>query len=82
MLTVQGYVDGVAYAVTVGVPRDDAADTVGVVSGSPNVVAMLRIRDGEPVDLPHGGVSVLDVDDPDRVVEALTAWTEVVRVEG
>ncbi|MFG1977019.1 hypothetical protein ACGFJC_47470 [Nonomuraea fuscirosea] len=80
MMTVHGYVNGVAYGVTVGVPRDEAADTVGVVSGSPGVCSMLRIRDGEPIDLPHGGTSHLDVENPERVLEALTAWTEVVRV--
>lgn len=82
MLTVQGYVDGVAYGVTVGVPREDAADTIGVMSGSPGVCSMLRIRDGEPIDGPHGGTTYLDVNDPDRVLEALTAWTEVMRVTG
>lgn len=80
MLKVFGYVDGVAYGVTVGQPREDAAATVGVMSGSPGVCSLLRIRDGEPVDLPDGRTTILDVTDPDRVLEALTAWTEVVRV--
>jgi hypothetical protein len=79
-MRVFGYMDGVAYAVTVGVAREDAAATVGVVSGSPDVCALLRIRDGEPVDLPHGGTVHLDVNEPDLVVAALTAWTQVVRV--
>ncbi|MET7335949.1 hypothetical protein [Nonomuraea sp. NPDC005650] len=82
MLKVYGYMDGIAYGVTVGTPREDAAATVGVMSGSPGVCSLLRIRDGEPIDGPHGGTTYLDVNNPDRVLEALTAWTQVVRVAG
>ncbi|WP_433542065.1 hypothetical protein ACQP10_37905 (plasmid) [Streptosporangium sandarakinum] len=88
MFEVHGYfdngqgADAVAYAVTVGEPRDDAADTVGVVSGSPGVVSLLRIRDGELVEAPHGQGGRLDVNDPATVLAALTQWTQVVRVAG
>ncbi|MBG0818974.1 hypothetical protein [Planomonospora sp. ID82291] len=80
--TVHGYIDGVAYAVTVGEARPEAADTVGVVSGSPRAVSLLRIRNGDPIGLPHGRYARLDVNVPGSVVEALTAWTEVVPPPG
>ncbi|MFG6197773.1 hypothetical protein [Nonomuraea sp. JJY05] len=80
MEKVYGYVDGVAYAVTVGEPRPEAADTVGVVSGSPRAVSLLRVRDGDLVDVPHGPMIRLDVNNPTSVLAALSAWTEVVDV--
>lgn len=87
MFEVHGYfsngdADAVAYAVTVGEPRDDAADTVGVVSGSPGVVSLLRIRAGQTVEMFHGPDVTLDVEDAATVLPALTAWTQVVQVKG
>ncbi|MGW2221537.1 hypothetical protein ACWCSD_41700 [Nonomuraea sp. NPDC001684] len=82
MEKVFGYIDGVAYAVTVGKARPEAADTVGVVSGSPRAVSLLRVRDGDLVDVPHGPTIRLDVNDPASVMAALAAWTQVVPEPG
>lgn len=76
MENVYGYIDGVAYAVTVGEPRPEAADTVGVVSGSPRAVSLLRVRNGDMIDLPHGRSMRLDINSSASVLAALTAWTD------
>ncbi|WP_043636834.1 hypothetical protein [Nonomuraea candida] len=76
MERVYGYIDGIAYAVTVGEPRPEAADTVGVVSGSPRAVSLLRVRNGDLIEQPHGRTIRLDVNDTASVLAALTAWTD------
>ncbi|MER5322383.1 hypothetical protein [Streptosporangium roseum] len=92
MFQVHGYfnngeADAVAYGVAVGAAPEDLAeeaqgDMVGVVSGSPGVLSLLRIRNGEPVEGFHGQSTILDVNDPATVLAALTAWTDVKRVVG
>lgn len=82
MEKVFGYIDGVAYAVTVGEPRPEAADTVGVVSGSPRAVSLLRVRNGDLIEQPHGRTLRLDVNDSESVLAALTAWTDRVPKPG
>ncbi|MFC4014620.1 hypothetical protein ACFOY2_45870 [Nonomuraea purpurea] len=82
MEKVYGYIDGVAYAVTVGEPRPEAADTVGVVSGSPRAVSLLRVRNGDEIPLPHGRAMRLDVNNAASVLAALTAWTDRVPEPG
>lgn len=77
MVTVHGYIGGVYYAVTVGMPRPEAAATVGVVSGSRQAVLLLELHNGR--ELPSG--RVLDVGDVDSVLDALAELTEVTRTE-
>ncbi|GAA2411378.1 hypothetical protein GCM10010404_81620 [Nonomuraea africana] len=80
MFEVHGYVDGVAYAVTVGRARPEAAATTGIVSGSPKVVGLLAGRQGADIVFPHQPVTALDVREPVSVLAALQAWTQVVKI--
>ncbi|MEU4229534.1 hypothetical protein AB0F17_35000 [Nonomuraea sp. NPDC026600] len=82
MFEVHGYVNGVAYAVTVGRPRLEAAATYGVVSGSPVAVALIEAREGETVTRPHMMPVVVDAGDAAAVLVALRAWTDVKKVVG
>ncbi|GAB2467783.1 hypothetical protein GCM10027187_39940 [Streptosporangium sandarakinum] len=82
MFEVHGYIDGVAYAVTVGRARPEAAATTGVVSGSPIAVTLLSGRQGRTVPVPHQTPIVLDTSDPVSVLTALRVWTQVVREVG
>ncbi|WP_449060417.1 hypothetical protein [Planomonospora algeriensis] len=80
MLAVHGYIDGVAYAVTVGRARPEARATVGVVSGSPRAVDLIARCQGEVV-ASSLGARVLDANDTLSVIMALRQWTQVVKVE-
>ncbi|GAA2692092.1 hypothetical protein [Nonomuraea recticatena] len=81
MFEVHGYVDGVAYAVTVGRARPEAAATTGIVSGTRTVVDLLSGRQGADIVIPHQPTTTLDVHDPVSVLAALRAWTQVVTVK-
>ncbi|WP_449061738.1 hypothetical protein [Planomonospora algeriensis] len=83
MFEVHGYVNGgVAYAVTVGQARPEAAAVAGIVSGTRSAVELLAGRAGRQITRPHGAPVVLDLDDPASVRAALHAWTQVVREAG
>jgi hypothetical protein len=77
MVTVEGYIDGVYYAVTVGEPRPEASTTIGVASGSRRACLLLELNKG--LRLPESG-QVLDVTNPDLVVQALQELTHVTSV--
>lgn len=74
---VEGYIDGVYYAVTVGESQQGAPETVGVVSGAVAARRLLEFHNGQP--LPRSG-NVLDVTDPEMVVQALQELTDVIHV--
>ncbi|MEV0996897.1 hypothetical protein [Nonomuraea sp. NPDC050202] len=74
---VEGYIDGVYYAVTVFDTAPGGDDTIGVVSGAVAARRLLEFHNGQP--LPHSGI-VLDVTDPETVVQALQDLTDVIHV--
>ncbi|MFI6900360.1 hypothetical protein ACIBKY_03810 [Nonomuraea sp. NPDC050394] len=74
---VEGYLDGVYYAVTVGEVRPGAAASVGVTSGSVQACRLLEFRNG--MALPDSG-NRLDVNDPEAVIAALQELTHVISV--
>ncbi|MGN9842475.1 hypothetical protein ACTMTI_30560 [Nonomuraea sp. H19] len=74
---VEGYLDGVYYAVTVGDSQEGKPDSIGVVSGAAAARRLLEFHNGQP--LPRSG-NVLDVADPDLVVQALQDLTDVIHV--
>lgn len=74
---VEGYIDGVYYAVTVGQARPDAAAQVGAAAGSARACRLLEFHNG--LALPRSG-QVLDVTDPEMVVAALQELTDVIHV--
>lgn len=77
--TVNGYIDGVSYQATVGGDQSDA----GVVSGSPNVLALLSGSVGGEFSTTVTGETVpLDLGQPDTILPALQSLTEVTSVEG
>ncbi|QSI49940.1 hypothetical protein [Thermobispora bispora] len=75
---VAGYIDGVAYRVTVGVPRQGARASAGVVAGSPRAVALLQAKEGEVIRRPHQAPVTVNLEDVDSVLAALGVFTEVV----
>lgn len=85
MFHVQGYVNRTFYTATVGDPATvpGGADTAGIVSGSPVVVDLLTLHDGQPIRVtPTHGDTVLDLHDPASVLAGLYALTDVVTVTG
>ncbi|TMR22046.1 hypothetical protein ETD86_12800 [Nonomuraea turkmeniaca] len=82
MFEVHGYVNGVAYAVTVGHPRPEALATHGVVSGSPVAVSLIEAREGQTVTRPRMMPVVVNAEDAASVLVALRAWTDVTKVVG
>src|SRR4051812_38582361 len=78
--TVQGYIDGVSYAVEVGgetVPRE------GIAGGSPSALGVLRDHEGTDVLVSPVGPSITaDLSTPEGVLAVLTAHTEVTSVDG
>jgi hypothetical protein len=74
---VEGYIGGVYYAVTVFDTEPGGDDTIGVVSGAAAARRLLEFHNGQP--LPRSG-HVLDVADPDLVVQALQDLTDVIHV--
>ncbi|MEU8378698.1 hypothetical protein [Streptosporangium sp. NPDC048865] len=77
MIVIEGYIDGIYYAVTAGTPRPEAAATIGVVSGARHAVLLLEMHNGR--EIPSTG-EVLNVEDVDSVRAALEALTTDVRV--
>ncbi|MER6830798.1 hypothetical protein ABT352_32730 [Streptosporangium sp. NPDC000563] len=75
-MIIEGYIDGIYYAVTAGTPRPEAAATIGVVSGSRHAVLLLEMHNGR--ETPAG--EILDVEDAESVRAALEALTDNVRV--
>src|SRR5436305_5752307 len=83
MFTVEGYVDRTLYTAVVGAPGDSPGDRVGVVAGSPAVLALLDLHTGREVQVtPTGPTVTLDVTDPASVYAALLGLTEVVNTAG
>ncbi|MFI6536629.1 hypothetical protein ACIBHY_29555 [Nonomuraea sp. NPDC050547] len=74
----EGYIDGIYYAVTVGQAPPDAAASIGAASGSARACRLLEFHNG--MRLPHSGI-VLDVKEPDLVVTALQELTDVIRIK-
>jgi hypothetical protein len=86
MFTVEGYVGRTAYTAVVGQAPDQRppdSDVVGVTAGSPSVLAVLEMNDGDMVRVtPTGPTITLDVNDPESVYGALLGLTEVVTTTG
>lgn len=90
MIYVEGVTDGgVAYAAYIDASEDELADMgIGMpssygetVHGTPSVIALLRVSDGQPVPVtPTGPNRPLSADDPETVVAWLRANTEDVAV--
>uniref|UniRef100_UPI003F496636 hypothetical protein n=1 Tax=Streptosporangium sp. CA-235898 TaxID=3240073 RepID=UPI003F496636 len=75
-MIIEGYIDGIYYAVTVGTPRPEAAATIGVVSGARHAVLLLEGHDtGQPLERTG---EVLDTSSPESVRAFLEAYTEVI----
>ena len=83
VFTAQGYVDGVSYAVRVGVRPDAVPAATGIVDGSMSAIAVLRGFEGDPISLtPTGPVIVGSLTDRAGVLAVLLARTQVTKVEG
>lgn len=84
MFTVTGYLDGVAYRVTVGAEVSEArARTVGCVSGDPNIIRWLADRAGEPYTAtPTGPAARTDMNDPAAILGTLMDGTTITAVDG
>lgn len=84
MFTVTGYADGVAYGVAVDADEaTDNEDAFGLVTGNPAVLSLLAAHEGDTLDVtPTGPAYRLDRGDPESVLGALHALTEVVEVDG
>lgn len=81
--TVQGYIDGVSYAVAVGIDPETTVDALGVVAGSPAALDVLASWDGRSVEMsPVGPFITGSTTDPRGVLAVLTAITEVTSVVG
>lgn len=82
--TVSGYIEGVAYDVTVN-PAADAGEGEPVTTGSPNALALLDRHAGEMVSVTPTGPSYT-VDPASRsgeaILGALMALTEVRQTSG
>jgi hypothetical protein len=80
MFMVKGYLNGISYAVQVGVSKARAND--GVVAGDPRVIGMLQTYEGLPITLGVGRRSVTGTnDDPAWVLACLHEYTEVTDVD-
>lgn len=84
MITVQGYVDGVSYAVQIGGDSPiGMRDRTGMTSGSPAAVVLLDECDGDVVAIsPVGPSMVADASTPEGALAILHARTQVTSVEG
>lgn len=77
--TVEGFIGGVYYTAVVGAEHPE----MGVVSGSANVLAYLRGRQGDQYMVtPTGPAGTLDIGSPVSVLGALIGWTKQARVSG
>lgn len=85
MFTVTGFTpDNAAYRVVVGDGvRYSATDVVGVTGGSVNALALLKLHEGQEIEVtPTGPIVVLDLNDPTSVLGALYGLTRVSNVTG
>lgn len=81
MYTVDGYIDGVSYRAIVDGDQPDPGS--GVIGGSPGALALLRTNEGRAFSSTVTGQAVtLDLQDPDTVLPALQALTEVTGTAG
>lgn len=77
---VQGYLNGISYAVQVGGDKTHAND--GVVAGDPRVIGLLQSMEGLPISLGPGRRSVKgSIDDERWVLAALYHLTQVTDVD-
>lgn len=83
MFSVTGYLDdGLAYAATVG-QQGRANRPLGCLSGPPHLTAMMLAANGMNVAVtPTGPFYILDLADPESVLAALYALTDVISVDG
>lgn len=82
MFVVQGYIDGVSYAVQVAAGATNGAG-VGMAKGSSSALAVLRENaDTEMLVSPVGPVIKGDVNTAKGVLAILTVCTDVTSVEG
>lgn len=80
MFVVKGFLNGISYAVQVGVDKSRAND--GVVAGDPRVIGLLQSMEGQPITLGPGRRSVKGSnDDEDWVLAALHDLTQVTDVD-
>jgi hypothetical protein len=81
---VQGYIDGISYAVQVGVDHQVMSPrALGIVNGSPSAIQLLVDSEGLIVSVtPTGPSLAVSLTDPAGVLAALIAGTEVTSVEG
>ena len=80
---VQGYLNGISYVAQVGVSKTRAND--GVVAGSPQIIGLLKTREGMPMRARKGerAVSVdATTNNPAWVLACLHSETEVTDVDG
>jgi hypothetical protein len=84
MFTVEGYVDGVSYTAVVGDPKAEGdPSAAGIVTGTDNVVTLLRGHEGLPVRASvTSGDRPLDLRDPESVLAGLRDLTQVTKVTG
>lgn len=76
MYTATGFLSGLPYTIEVGGPDQP-------LEGSAHVLALLRLRDGQPWRAtPTGPSGRLDAKDPASVLGALLGWTEVRTLDG
>lgn len=83
MFTVVGYLNGISYALQVGVAPKRAND--GVVAGSPQVIGLLKTREGMPMRPGRGLRAVTNdttTNNPAWVLACLHSETEVIDVDG
>jgi hypothetical protein len=75
--------DGIGYTVRVYPRPVGAPNAVGVAEGSMNIMTLLTVNEGQPVNItPTGPTITLDVNSPAAVLAALQTMTDVVSVEG
>lgn len=80
MFVVKGFLNGISYALQVGVSKARAND--GVVAGDPRVIGLLQSWEGQPITLGPGRRSVTgSTDDEDWVLAALHEHTQVTDVD-
>lgn len=81
MFRVKGYLNGISYAVQVGI--DPARANDGIVAGDPRVMAMLQSQEGVPQRPAPGMTAVPGNNDSSAwVLACLHANTEVTDVDG
>lgn len=74
--TIHGYIDGVAYSLAVG-------DTIDAVDGTDNALRLLYEHEGEELAAtPTGPTMRLNSGDPESVLCAFTALTEITSIDG